>query len=49
MNSDAADFGGSGYPTAHRLEAEPFPWDGRPWSAMITLPPLGIVAYRREL
>jgi 1,4-alpha-glucan branching enzyme len=47
MNTDAVEFGGSGvrnYPLASRPE----PRHGRAHSITVTLPPLGVVAFRRR-
>ncbi len=40
MNTDAACYGGSNLGNAGRVEAEPVPWNDRPWSVRLTLPPL---------
>lgn len=41
INTDAADFGGSGVGNFGAVEAREEPWGGRPASAELTLPPLG--------
>ncbi|WP_022881075.1 1,4-alpha-glucan branching protein GlgB [Gryllotalpicola ginsengisoli] len=46
VNTDAADFGGSGVGNLGRVRAEDRPWGGRPASASLTLPPLGVVYLR---
>ena len=43
LNSDAADWGGSGIGNMGAVEAEEAPWHGQRWSAAITLPPLGVL------
>jgi len=41
LNSDAADYAGSGIGNGGRsLQAEDLPWMGRPYSLVVTLPPL---------
>ncbi len=46
LNSDSTYYGGSNLGNAGRLEAEPLPWMGRPYSLNITLPPLAGVIFR---
>jgi 1,4-alpha-glucan branching enzyme len=46
LNSDAADYGGSGIGNRGGLEAEEQPWHGHPYSLMLTLPPLAAVFFR---
>lgn len=48
LNTDAAEFGGSGHPAPAHVDAEPTPWHGQPVSATITLPPLGAVWFEPE-
>ena len=43
LNSDAALYGGSGQGNLGEILAAPDPWQGRPASASITVPPLGCV------
>ena len=43
LNTDAAAYGGSGIDVGQVLEAEPLPWHGLDHSAVLTLPPLGVV------
>ena len=43
LNSDAEQYGGSGVGNPELLEAEEFPWQGQPYSAPLTLPPLGLI------
>ncbi|HEU5223602.1 MAG TPA: 1,4-alpha-glucan branching protein GlgB [Candidatus Lumbricidophila sp.] len=43
LNSDAAEFGGSGVGNFGSVETQDVPWSGREVSAEFTLPPLGAV------
>jgi 1,4-alpha-glucan branching enzyme len=43
LNSDAESFGGSGVDVGPILETEPREWHGMDQSAVLTLPPLGVV------
>ena len=43
INSDAACYGGSNLGNHGGMWAEPIPWQGRPFSLNLTLPPLGVV------
>jgi 1,4-alpha-glucan branching enzyme len=43
LNTDAAIYGGSGVGNLGGVEAVPEPWHGRPASATITVPPLGVL------
>ena len=43
LNSDDPRFGGSGHEAPTTVEAEEREWNGQPFSAEITLPPLGAV------
>ncbi|HKC61328.1 MAG TPA: 1,4-alpha-glucan branching protein GlgB [Myxococcales bacterium] len=43
LNTDAAEYGGSGLGNHGRVRAEAVPHDGQPASAEMTLPPLGVV------
>jgi 1,4-alpha-glucan branching enzyme len=43
LNSDAVDFGGSGVGNLGGVDAEDRPWHGRPHSASLHLPPLGVL------
>jgi len=46
LNSDAAEFGGSGYEVDEVIHAEPFAWQDQPQSAPLNLPPLALLVYR---
>ena len=48
LNSDAPLYGGSGQGNFGGLSAIPLPIHGRPFTLNMTLPPLGIVAFRPE-
>ncbi|HZU74449.1 MAG TPA: 1,4-alpha-glucan branching protein GlgB [Acidimicrobiales bacterium] len=43
LNTDATDFGGSGVGNGGRVHAADHPWHGLPFSAELTLPPLGVL------
>jgi 1,4-alpha-glucan branching enzyme len=43
LNSDSVYYGGSNMGNGPGRMAEELPWDGRPYSIPITLPPLGVV------
>ena len=43
LNTDSEHYGGSNVGNWGGVEAEPSPWQGQPWSAELTLPPLGVV------
>jgi len=43
LNTDAAEFGGSGLDNPGILQTEPVHWNGQPCSLHLTLPPLGAV------
>ncbi len=43
LNTDATLYGGSGVGNLGAIEAAAEPWHGRPASATITLPPLGVI------
>jgi 1,4-alpha-glucan branching enzyme len=46
LNSDATWYGGSGQGNLGGAEAAPIPMHGHPYSLNITIPPLGVVAFR---
>jgi 1,4-alpha-glucan branching enzyme len=48
MNSDAEEYGGSGHGNFGGVEAEDTPCHGREYSLTITLPPLGIVFFKKQ-
>jgi 1,4-alpha-glucan branching enzyme len=43
LNSDSVHYGGSGVGNLGAVEAEAVPWHDQPFSAPVTLPPLGVV------
>jgi 1,4-alpha-glucan branching enzyme len=43
VNTDAHEYGGSGVGNFGAVEAEPVEWHGRPFSASLSVPPLGAV------
>jgi 1,4-alpha-glucan branching enzyme len=43
LNTDSAFYGGSGVGNLGAVEAEAVPWHDQPFSALLTLPPLGVV------
>jgi len=48
LNSDAEDWGGSGVGNLGGVDAEERPWHGRPYSAGLTLPPLGVLWFTSD-
>jgi 1,4-alpha-glucan branching enzyme len=48
LNSDAADYGGSGVGNLGGVASDEIPWHGHPHSIEITLPPLGLVVFVPE-
>ncbi len=48
LNSDSAAYGGSNLGNAGGATAEPMPWQGRPYSLNLNLPPLGILVLKPE-
>ena len=48
LNSDAAEYGGSGQGNMGGVEAAPIPRHGRPYSLTFVLPPLAIVFFKRK-
>ncbi|MFY9263740.1 MAG: 1,4-alpha-glucan branching protein GlgB [Arcanobacterium sp.] len=45
MNTDAVEYGGSGVGNMGTVETEDVPWNGRAQSALLQLPPLGVVYF----
>jgi len=43
VNTDASFYGGSGVGNMGGVDAEAMPWHDQPFSALLTLPPLGAV------
>ncbi|MHB8834222.1 MAG: 1,4-alpha-glucan branching protein GlgB [Candidatus Methylomirabilia bacterium] len=48
LNSDAPEYGGSGQGNFGGVEAVPVPCHGRYHSLVLTLPPLGVVVFKRQ-
>jgi 1,4-alpha-glucan branching enzyme len=48
LNSDAALYGGSNKGNLGGMHAQEVTWHGQPYSAEVTLPPLGVVAFVRQ-
>ena len=48
LNTDALTYGGSGVGNLGSVVAEAVPWDGQPYSALVTLPPLGAVWFEPD-
>jgi len=48
LNTDAADYGGSGLGNLGGLASEPVPCHGRPQSLGIALPPLAVVLFKHQ-
>lgn len=48
LNSDAKEYGGSGWGNMGGAETAPIPHHGRYYSLSLTIPPLGIIFFRRE-
>ena len=46
INTDAPEYGGSGVDNLGHVEAEELPWNGRPASVRLRVPPLGAVFLR---
>jgi 1,4-alpha-glucan branching enzyme len=49
LNSDALDYGGSGWGNKGGLEAKDSPFHGKPFSLNITIPPLGAVIFKSAI
>jgi 1,4-alpha-glucan branching enzyme len=47
LNTDSAIYGGSNVGNGAGLTAEPVPWQGQPFSVVVTVPPLGTVVMAR--
>ena len=41
LNTDSEEFAGSGVTNPGVIVAEPIPWNGRPFSVELRIPPLG--------
>jgi 1,4-alpha-glucan branching enzyme len=49
LNSDAKDYGGQGLGNLGSVEAIPQPLHGRSHSLRLTLPPLGVLVFKKEM
>ncbi|MCX5718258.1 MAG: 1,4-alpha-glucan branching protein GlgB [Nitrospirae bacterium] len=49
LNSDSAEYWGSGMGNANGVLSENIPWNGNPYSISITLPPLAVVVFKPHL
>jgi 1,4-alpha-glucan branching enzyme len=49
LNTDSEFYGGSGVGNSGGVMASDTPWNGRPFSLELTLPPLGVVVFRGEM
>ena len=43
LNTDAVEWGGGGVGNYGAVDAQEVSWHGHPWSAAVTLPPLGVL------
>jgi 1,4-alpha-glucan branching enzyme len=43
LNTDSEFYGGTNTGNLGTIEAEPMPWNDQPFSAQVTLPPLGVL------
>jgi 1,4-alpha-glucan branching enzyme len=48
LNTDAGEYGGSGVGNFGSVTATDDPWAGRPASAEVVLPPLGVIWLKLE-
>jgi 1,4-alpha-glucan branching enzyme len=48
LNTDSEFYGGSGVGNMGAVVAEEHPWHDQPYSAEVTLPPLGVIWLRRD-
>ena len=48
LNTDSSSYGGSGAGNSGGVCADPVPWQGRPWSVKLTLPPLSTLVLKRK-
>jgi len=49
LNSDAQVYGGSGHGNLGGAEAAAIPWHGKNYSLSLTLPPLGVLIFKKEI
>jgi 1,4-alpha-glucan branching enzyme len=48
FNSDDADFGGSGVKNSKKVSVDINPYDGKEYSAVLTLPPLSVIVFKTD-
>ncbi len=48
LNTDSAYYEGSDAGNAGGVRAEPIPWNGRPWSLKLKVPPLAVVYFKPQ-
>ena len=48
LNSDSGIYGGQNIGNAGGLPSEDFPWQGRPYSLQVTVPPLAMLVLKRK-
>ncbi|HEX4150093.1 MAG TPA: alpha amylase C-terminal domain-containing protein, partial [Pirellulales bacterium] len=46
LNSDSMYYGGSNLGNGNGAMAEDIPWHGRPYSAQVVIPPLGVAIFK---
>jgi 1,4-alpha-glucan branching enzyme len=46
LNTDAEVYAGSNAGNGGGIQAEPIEYHGQPWSALLTLPPLGVCVFK---
>ena len=49
LNTDASEFWGSNYEVVSEVDTQNTPWNDRPYSVEVTLPPLSTVFYITNL
>jgi 1,4-alpha-glucan branching enzyme len=48
LNTDASEWGGSGVGNFGAIQTEDVSWHGRPWSSLVSLPPLGVLWFTAD-
>jgi 1,4-alpha-glucan branching enzyme len=48
LNTDSAYYGGSDVGNAGGVQAQPIPWNERPYSLNLRLPPLAVVYFKPQ-
>ncbi|MFH0753458.1 MAG: alpha amylase C-terminal domain-containing protein, partial [Candidatus Omnitrophota bacterium] len=49
LNSDAKEYGGSGYGNLGGVEATPLPAHGRSYSLLLVIPPLAVIFFKQQI